>query len=127
MSGISWLKAAEVSHASHGFPSIASHLTFIATLSDAHLHGISIFLLSLDDLEPFLRSAETQARAYAFFGRPEYLLFLLRDLRSRKGNKRKENIDRLTTAVRHGHLIPSNWASHCFHKSHLRNLSFPRG
>ena len=80
---------------------------FIATCPDVHMHGISIFSLSMDDLEPFVRSAETQARAYALCGRPEYLLFLLRDQRSRKGIK-KGKIDRLTTAVGHGHLISSN-------------------
>ncbi len=36
------------------------------------VHGMKTF--SLDHLEPFLRSAETQARAYALFSRPEHLL-----------------------------------------------------
>lgn len=78
---------------SHGFLKIASHLLFIATLPDIHRNEISIFSSSLDDLEPFPRSAETQARVYALFGRPEYLLMLLRDQRSSKGNIRKRKMN----------------------------------
>ena len=52
-------------------------------LADVLVHGISTF--SLDDLEPFLRCAETQARAYALFCRPEYLLVW----DQRKGKKKR--------------------------------------
>lgn len=45
-------------------------------LPDVHMHGISTFSFLLDDLEPFLRSAETQARAYALFGRREYFFII---------------------------------------------------
>ena len=71
-------EVAEVSHASRGWLRMAGHLKYMycrccpSLLPDVLMHGIST--ISLDDLEPFLRSAETQARAYALFCRPEYLL-----------------------------------------------------
>lgn len=59
------------------------------------MHGISTFLL--DDLEPFLRPAETQARAYALFCRPEYLLVW--DQTKEKEKRKDEETQRLSATA----------------------------
>ena len=96
-------------------------------LPDVHVRGISSFSLLLDDLEPFLRSAETQARAYALFGRPEYFFVIGVGPKERKEKRRKEEKkDRLTVAVRHGHLIPSNRLLMLFKNHFYSNCLFPK-
>lgn len=42
----------------------------------------------------------------------------------RKEKKRKEKNDRMTAAVSHGHLNPSNEAPH-FHQSYLKHFFLP--
>ena len=61
------------------------------------MRGASTF--SLDNLEPFFRSADTQARAYAPFCRPEYSL-VWAQIKGKKGKERKGN----AAAMSHGHL-----------------------
>ena len=81
-------------------PVLSLHL-----LADVFVHEICTF--SLDDLEPFLRSAETQARAYAALLPARVMIMYWCGIIG-QGKNEKEKKDQLTAAVSHGHWNLSN-------------------